>query len=154
MQQGAPTRTALYRLLAANGRLLYVGISGNPDFRWGQHSTSKTWWPEVADRKIEWFPTREEAAGAEIVAIKEERPLHNKQHAVTGSLVELVPRPIISPFRGRTEGEEFTRALPQNIDAEQATLGGMMRSGERLAEAAQILACDDFYALAHETIFA
>lgn len=77
----ATERTALYRLLAANGRLLYVGISNNPDFRWGTHSNKQPWWHEVADRKVEWFPDREAAAAAEVEAIREERPLYNKQHS-------------------------------------------------------------------------
>jgi hypothetical protein len=145
-------RTGLYRLLADTGRLLYVGISGNPDSRWGTHSTTKSWWAEVVDRKIEWFPTREEAAGAEIVAIKEERPLYNKQHAVINAPVALIPRPL-SPFRRKPGAEEFEREMPQNIDAEQATLGGMMLSGQRLAEASEILVAEDFYAWVHEIVF-
>lgn len=47
-------RTALYRLYGKEGKLLYIGISQNPDVRWGQHSTTKPWWGEVEERKIEW----------------------------------------------------------------------------------------------------
>lgn len=45
-----PGRTALYRLYAKRKRLLYVGISHNPDVRWGQHSLKKAWWPEALRR--------------------------------------------------------------------------------------------------------
>ena len=77
----ATERTALYRLLASNGRLLYVGISSNPDFRWGTHSNKQPWWDEVADRKTEWFSDRDAAAAAEVKAIKEERPSDTKRYA-------------------------------------------------------------------------
>ena len=70
--------TALYRLLSKSGRLLYVGISGNPDSRWGTHSNNQPWWEEVADRKIEWFGSREAASAAEVEAIKEEQTLASK----------------------------------------------------------------------------
>ena len=98
MAKNDPTgRTALYRLLAANGRLLYVGIAGNPDSRWGQHSTQQKWWADVVDRKVEWFPDRAAAAAAEVAAIKTERPLHNIQHAV-------VDKPAI-PARAANSGD-------------------------------------------------
>jgi GIY-YIG catalytic domain len=75
-------RTALYRLYDAEGELLYVGISQNPDVRWGQHSQNKPWWPAVEERKIEWHETRAAAAVAEKAAIRTERPYWNLNHAV------------------------------------------------------------------------
>ncbi|MGQ4353182.1 GIY-YIG nuclease family protein [Streptomyces drozdowiczii] len=73
-----PGRTALYRLFNAAGQLLYVGISHKPDVRWGQHSENKPWWPAVDRRVVEWHDTRSAAEKAELVAISQEQPLHNK----------------------------------------------------------------------------
>ncbi|MFF8784754.1 GIY-YIG nuclease family protein [Streptomyces sp. NPDC015125] len=73
-------RTALYRLYAKRKRLLYIGISRNPDVRWGQHSLTKDWWHEVERREVEWFDTRKEAEEAERQAIKSEDPRWNTQH--------------------------------------------------------------------------
>lgn len=53
-------RTALYRLYSTDGRLLYVGISHNPDMRWGQHSVTQPWWSAVDRRELEWHETRAE----------------------------------------------------------------------------------------------
>lgn len=75
-------RTALYRLYDSDGQLLYVGISQNPDVRWGQHSQTKPWWPSVEERKIEWHETRAAAAKAEKEVIKADQPYWNLHHAV------------------------------------------------------------------------
>lgn len=84
-------RTALYRVFDATGQLLYVGISANPDLRFGQHSETKDWWSAVAERKVEWLDTRQEALAAERTAIRTERPVWNLQLSVrrpTSSAVE------------------------------------------------------------------
>jgi DNA-binding transcriptional regulator YhcF (GntR family)/predicted GIY-YIG superfamily endonuclease len=75
-----PERTALYRLYDSSNVLLYVGISAKPEARWQQHSYSvlAPWWPQVARKELEWFPSRPEAYEAETRAIKEEGPLHNR----------------------------------------------------------------------------
>lgn len=75
-----PVPTALYRLRDQRRKLLYVGISNNLAWRWKTHAADKEWWPEVATRSIEWFPTRDRALAAEAAAIRTERPLHNIQH--------------------------------------------------------------------------
>lgn len=72
-------RTALYRLFDTEGRLLYVGIAFNPDSRWAGHSASKSWWTDVAEKRIEWHETRSAAVAAERAAIAAELPLYNKQ---------------------------------------------------------------------------
>lgn len=73
-------QTALYRLSDASGRLLYVGVSEVPLRRWKEHSKDKPWWPRVATLTLEWFDSRTEALGAEVDAIRSERPLHNLAH--------------------------------------------------------------------------
>lgn len=75
-------RTALYRVFGAAGKLLYIGISQNPDVRFGQHSQAKSWWNQVADRQVEWHESRAEAAKAEKAAIKAEQPYWNLNHVV------------------------------------------------------------------------
>jgi len=72
-------QTALYRLFDAEGVLLYIGITRHPGVRWKQHQDDKSWWPLVAEKRIEWWDTRLSAGQAEQRAIQEESPLHNSQ---------------------------------------------------------------------------
>jgi hypothetical protein len=74
-------RTALYRLYDADERLLYVGITADPEYRWTQHAKDKEWWPSVARKSVEWFEARGRAASAEISTIRQELPQYNRQHA-------------------------------------------------------------------------
>lgn len=69
--------TTLYRFYNDDGQLLYVGIAGNPARRFEQHAHEKTWWDDVRRVTVNHFDTREQAAVAEVAAIREERPLHN-----------------------------------------------------------------------------
>lgn len=72
-----PERTALYRLYDQSGRLLYVGISKDPDQRWKEHKQLSPWNREVSRGEVEWFTSRSAASVAEVAAIKSERPAHN-----------------------------------------------------------------------------
>lgn len=72
--------TTLYRLYEATGRLLYVGITGNPGRRFEQHAHDKPWWSDVTDVKLEHHPTRQAALEAERDAILTSSPLHNIVH--------------------------------------------------------------------------
>ena len=47
----------------------------------------------------------------------------------------------------------FDRVPPQNIEAEQSVLGGMMLSKDAMADVVEVVRGDDFYRPAHETIF-
>ncbi|MFG3510223.1 GntR family transcriptional regulator [Streptomyces sp. NPDC047821] len=71
-------RTALYRHYAADGELLYIGISQDPEVRWEQHH----WWKQglSARQTLEWFELRSQALAAEAEAIAIERPAYNQQH--------------------------------------------------------------------------
>lgn len=71
-------RTALYRLYDANGTLIYVGISKNPEVRWGTHKSEQPWWPQVVRKTVEWYDDRTTAAKAEAVAVRTENPLMNR----------------------------------------------------------------------------
>jgi predicted GIY-YIG superfamily endonuclease len=74
--------TLLYRLWDRWGRLLYVGISGNPIERWRTHAQKKRWWCAVD--LITWEAHTKEhlALAAERTAIRSERPAHNRRSAV------------------------------------------------------------------------
>lgn len=73
----ATQRTALYRLYDATERLLYVGISAQPDTRWTQHASDKPWWPLVSRKDVEWHAGRPQAEAAERAAVQSEGPLYN-----------------------------------------------------------------------------
>ena len=72
--------TTLYRLYAADGQLLYVGIADDPLSRLKQHRKDKPWWGFVANTAFQAFETREAALNAEAKAIRSERPSHNVIH--------------------------------------------------------------------------
>jgi predicted GIY-YIG superfamily endonuclease len=80
-------RTLLYRFFDDEGRLLYVGITNNPQVRWSDHAGKarkgeNAWWRHARVVHTEWFATRAEAEKAEITAIHNEHPLHNGSHNV------------------------------------------------------------------------
>ena len=52
------------------------------------------------------------------------------------------------------QGSEVTRVPPQNIEAEQSVLGGVLLDNEALPAVLEILAGDEFYRAAHRTVFA
>ncbi|MCL8016877.1 GIY-YIG nuclease family protein [Streptomyces sp. AS02] len=83
-------RTALYRLYDADDVLLYLGITWNPDWRWGRHKTTKHWAHLVTRRTIQWFPDRSSALAAEKTATAVEKPLHDGswRHGRPGEEVE------------------------------------------------------------------
>ncbi len=70
-------RTALYRFFDESGALLYVGITANLEERFAHHERYKEWWPQVAERRVQWFDTRPPARAAELQVIHDERPVHN-----------------------------------------------------------------------------
>lgn len=76
-----PERTALYRYFDANDKLLYIGISIDPDSRLRAHRDNhEPWVPAVASRTVEWLDSRPLALKAEEDAIKAERPRYNEKH--------------------------------------------------------------------------
>lgn len=69
--------TSLYRLKAGDGKLLYVGIAGNPGRRFEQHKKDKPWWGEVVFVELSHYKTRDDALDAEAKAIANEKPAYN-----------------------------------------------------------------------------
>jgi predicted GIY-YIG superfamily endonuclease len=70
-------KTALYRYFAADGHLLYVGVSNRPLARLEQHKRTHDWTVEVCRITIEWLADRASAIRAEQEAIQDESPEHN-----------------------------------------------------------------------------
>lgn len=90
MELGDEAPTALYRLFSGRGRLLYVGITGDIRGRLARHAREKPWWPDVARKTVEWHLTREDAAAAELAAIRTENPVYNIQGAAQIDLEKTV----------------------------------------------------------------
>jgi replicative DNA helicase len=64
--------------------------------------------------------------------------------------VTTLDRPADDPGSG---GSGFERIPPQDLEAEQSVLGGMMLSKDAIADVVEVLQGSDFYRPAHETIF-
>lgn len=69
---------ALYRHFDLEGRLLYIGISVDPDLRLNQHKASSRWASDIYSVSVEWMNCRSGALSAELSAIRSEAPLHNR----------------------------------------------------------------------------
>ena len=59
----------------------------------------------------------------------------------------------VTDDRGVRSGAEFDRQPPQDMQAEQAVLGGMLLSKDAIADVVEVLRSTDFYRPAHQTIF-
>jgi len=124
-------RTALYRFYDADGRLLYVGISNNPESRWKGHRYSIKRWPAlVARRADEWFDSRTEAEAAEVAAIKDEKPRFNGAHNFTeGTFTAAIWS---SSIVGQRKREEIIERIRREIAS------GNWSPGTRIPSATQI----------------
>lgn len=129
-------RTGLYRVFDATGKLLYIGISQNPDVRFSQHSQIKDWWRDVVERRVEWHPSRKEAELAEKTAIQTEKPHWNINHAT---------RPLNNPEAERLYAEhrwnlEEARALLPEVRERAAE---DLQAGSTPAELAKLTGLSD-----------
>jgi len=57
------------------------------------------------------------------------------------------------PGRGAADFAAFDRTPPQDLEAEQSVLGGMLLSKDAIADVVEALRGDDFYKPAHQTIY-
>lgn len=97
-------RTALYRLYDPTGRLLYIGITWDPDDRWKRHAVSKSWWPLVARKDVTWLRgTWDEALEIEAEAIRAEKPIFNGTHNFPKAPFDPDRWPKIEGRRGKAE---------------------------------------------------
>lgn len=71
-------KVALYRHYSANGELLYIGMSGDPERRMREHQCRTDWADGVGRSEIEWFPSRKAAREAESMEIERLSPPWNK----------------------------------------------------------------------------
>lgn len=70
--------TALYRYRALDDdRLIYVGITGNPEGRRQNHHNGSPWYPFCGPPEVEWFPTKSAASDAERCEVRTAEPLFN-----------------------------------------------------------------------------
>ncbi|WP_052506275.1 GIY-YIG nuclease family protein [Mycolicibacterium llatzerense] len=71
----------LYRFFDDSDRLLYVGITNDPEKRFTSHRNDKPWWRYVTTIKLQRFETRGQLASAELAAITTEKPKYNVANA-------------------------------------------------------------------------
>lgn len=68
---------AVYRPYAADGLLLYAGVTKNFGQRWQQQASQKSWWLQMTRMIVDWYDNEEAAVRAEQDAIDNEHPRHN-----------------------------------------------------------------------------
>lgn len=112
------TRTAIYRHFDADGTLLYVGITDGLSRRGKQHAKGAAWVGDVSTSTAQWFPDRDAALLAEADAIRADRPLHNRIHAVNGrddvrEFVAKVGRSNLAKA-GHISNQSISRAITEN----------------------------------------
>lgn len=103
----------VYRLLAADGALLYVGCSVDPASRLATHNTDQPWADLIAEQTVEGPYDRAEALRRETAAINSERPRFNVRH---NPVPEIPPQPsdeAVAFVRSRVSlsGREIGRAF-------------------------------------------
>lgn len=129
----------LYRFFDAAGRLLYVGITGNPHARFLGHRSERSWWSDVRRITMDIYPDRRSVEMAERAAIRDESPAYN----VTGVPPEVIrvrpvklPRGVRLMPSGRFEAR-FTyrgRAYSAAWDTPHMAEAWMRRTRRSLAE--------------------
>lgn len=72
---------AVYHHRAADGSLLYVGLSNCPTCRAYGHKQKSEWICLVASIDVTWFETREKASEFEVSEIQRLRPPFNRTHS-------------------------------------------------------------------------
>jgi hypothetical protein len=105
----ASRRAAVYRLYDADGVLLYIGSSYDPDHRCKAHQ-KQPWWPQVARRTEEWHPGRGHAYTAELAAIAVEGAKHNRMGTPTYRTpvtAATLRRDELSRRRGQAQAESW-----------------------------------------------
>lgn len=61
----------------AAGDCLYIGCAKSPDARFYNHTRTSSWARDVANIRVTWFDTREDALAFEASEIKRVKPPHN-----------------------------------------------------------------------------
>lgn len=95
----------LYRVFAASGVLLYVGVTVNYWARMANHQRSSPWWHRAYTITIKRYGRLAAGAAAEAAAIREEKPQYNVQHA---DAEDRSHAKVMHP--GRTRSEAISRS--------------------------------------------
>ncbi|MGV0098280.1 GntR family transcriptional regulator [Streptomyces californicus] len=132
MPEAPQGRTALYRYYGAGARLLYIGISNDPDFRWKGHlyRDSREWAPLATRRVDQWFKTRSEAEAAEVAAIQAERPRFNGTHNFTQAWFSPT---IWTPIHGARKCDVISERIRLELEAGHWVAGMRVPSGSQIA---------------------
>jgi predicted GIY-YIG superfamily endonuclease len=125
-------QTAVYRLYGSDRRLLYVGISTNPDRRWYEHSLEKMWWHLVTEKQVSWHENREQALIVEEEVERRENPRFGDTHRL-GSGWRRSGRKEDPALQAQMS--ELVQRLAKDISAGQHPGGCKMPSARKLAEA-------------------
>lgn len=80
----------VYRIYDVDGRLLYVGSTRDIRERIRSHLSTKRWWWEVADIRVDVYPNRSLGEDAEQRAIAEENPRENVVRVSVPTEIEVV----------------------------------------------------------------
>lgn len=70
-------RWTVYRHIADDGQVLYIGMTSNPKHREIGHRRESAWWPQVARVEYEPQPDRDAALAREMELIRLYDPPHN-----------------------------------------------------------------------------
>lgn len=107
----SPERTAVYRHFNANGDVLYIGASKDPEGRWVAHRGNQEPWIHQAVRRVdEWHGSRAEALIAEAAAIRAERPPFNGTHNYDDAPFDPTSWPKATPGRKVASIAELMRS--------------------------------------------
>jgi predicted GIY-YIG superfamily endonuclease len=112
----------LYRHYDKDGRLLYVGVSDNPDKRLKKHRYASRWSALIERMEVQKFESLKGALEAEKTAIKEEQPLYNTHH---GSPIDKADRPKLGGL-GRGQGRK-----PVKVGEDTVTMSIRMTPAQR-----------------------
>lgn len=118
---------AVYRLYDAEGKVLYIGSSYDPDARYRAHR-EKAWGQRIARRAIKWCGDRETAYREEAAAILAENPPCNQYGKIDPpDSPAILRRNELSRLRERT----YSDAVRACLDAERDVAA---RGGSRIEE--------------------
>ena len=133
----APTeRTALYRYLRSDGHPLYIGITSHLKNRKTAHAHSR-WAVEASSFTVEWYDTVAEAAAAETVAIKTERPVYNRAHNFNVISLDGTAWPSLAEA-GRTKALQLAGLIRSEIESGRWPARHKLPAWHQLAAAVNI----------------
>jgi hypothetical protein len=139
-------KTSLYRHFDADGRLLYVGVALSATYRLSQHRLDSHWFHSIARVDLEHHRSRAHALYAEAIAIREEKPLHNRMRPIPSD-PDALPDELATSLEPakkripcvRLPGDGLPRTIGYTVLASEEQADGQLE-----AIAATILDCSGF----------